>query len=237
MGTKRRRPRRRRAFDRTIKHQHKHKRTKKMTKLHAVLVGSLLLAGGSGAMAQASDPLAQIERIPNEIIGAVTLNPVVHEAKCPGPECQPTVDVTNCVFRGDCYKYAEGGRRLQDAGEKQVYDALLNVAGDALHNADPATSSMSTSLTWASRGFRLAPPSSSALGAGSWLPAGASSPIWKTTPSPPSTPSPQDYRIPTAERASRRPSPTLPALPPRRVFRRALTRSPMPSEAPLVEVN
>merc|ERR1712174_3170 len=33
---------------------------------------------------------------------------------------------------------AEGGRRLQDAGEKQVYDALLNVAGDALHNADPA---------------------------------------------------------------------------------------------------
>ena len=109
-----------------------------MTKLHAVLVGSLLLAGGSGAMAQASDPLAQIERIPNEIIGAVTLNPVVHEAKCPGPECPPTVDVTNCVFRGDCYKYAEGGRRLQDAGEKQVYDALLNVAGDALHNADPA---------------------------------------------------------------------------------------------------
>ena len=109
-----------------------------MTKLHAVLVGSLLLAGGSGAMAQASDPLAQIERIPNEILGAVTLNPVVHEAKCPGPECPPTVDVTNCVFRGDCYKYAEGGRRLQDAGEKQVYDALLNVAGDALHNADPA---------------------------------------------------------------------------------------------------
>ena len=109
-----------------------------MTKLHAVLVGSFLLAGGSGAMAQASDPLAQIERIPNEILGAVTLNPVVHEAKCPGPECPPTVDVTNCVFRGDCYKYAEGGRRLQDAGEKQVYDALLNVAGDALHNADPA---------------------------------------------------------------------------------------------------
>ena len=109
-----------------------------MTKLHAVLVGTLLLAGGSGAMAQASDPLAQIERIPNEILGAVTLNPVVHEAKCPGPECPPTVDVTNCVFRGDCYKYAEGGRRLQDAGEKQVYDALLNVAGDALHNADPA---------------------------------------------------------------------------------------------------
>ena len=109
-----------------------------MTKLHAVLVGSLLLAGGSGAMAQASDPLAQIERIPNEILGAVTLKPVVHEAKCPGPECPPTVDVTNCVFRGDCYKYAEGGRRLQDAGEKQVYDALLNVAGDALHNADPA---------------------------------------------------------------------------------------------------
>merc|ERR1711908_161476 len=128
------------AFDRTIKHQHKHQhqRTNKMTKLHAVLVGSLLLAGGSGAMAQASDPLAQIERIPNEILGAVTLKPVVHEAKCPGPECPPTVDVTNCVFRGDCYKYAEGGRRLQDAGEKQVYDALLNVAGDALHNADPA---------------------------------------------------------------------------------------------------
>merc|ERR1712100_743219 len=140
MGTKRRRPRRPRAFGRTIKHQHKHQhqRTNKMTKLHAVLVGSLLLAGGSGAMAQASDPLAQIERIPNEILGAVTLNPVVHEAKCPGPECPPTVDVTNCVFRGDCYKYAEGGRRLQDAGEKQVYDALLNVAGDALHNADPA---------------------------------------------------------------------------------------------------
>ncbi|WZN61136.1 hypothetical protein HKI87_03g26700 [Chloropicon roscoffensis] len=108
-----------------------------MTKLHAVLVGSLLLAGGSGAMAQASDPLAQIERIPNEIIGAVTLKPVVHEAKCPGPECY-NGDPTNCVFRGDCYKYAEGGRRLQDAGEKQVYDALLNVAGDALHNADPA---------------------------------------------------------------------------------------------------
>merc|ERR1711907_838018 len=82
MGTKRRRPRRPRAFDRTIKHQHKHqhKRTKKMTKLHAVLVGSLLLAGGSGAMAQASDPLAQIERIPNEILGAVTLNPVLHVA-------------------------------------------------------------------------------------------------------------------------------------------------------------
>merc|ERR1711871_1547153 len=140
MGTKRRRPRRPRAFDRTIKHQHKHQhqRTNKMTKLHAVLVGSLLLAGGSGAMAQAIDPLAQIERIPNEILGAVTLKPVVHEAKCPGPGCPPTVDVTNCVFRGDCYKYAEGGRRLQDAGEKQVYDALLNVACDALHNADPA---------------------------------------------------------------------------------------------------
>ena len=109
-----------------------------MTKLHAVLVGSLLLAGGSGAMAQASDPLAQIERIPNEILGAVTLKPVVHEAKCPGPECNDG-DPTNCVFRGDCYKYVEeGGRRLQDAGEKQAYDALLNVAGDALHNADPA---------------------------------------------------------------------------------------------------
>lgn len=106
-----------------------------MTKLYAVLVGSLLLAGGSGAMAQASDPLAQIQRIPGEIISAVELKPVVHESKCPGPECY-NGDPTNCVFRGDCYKYA--GRRLQDAGEKQVYDALLNVAGDALHNADPA---------------------------------------------------------------------------------------------------
>merc|ERR1711970_1521560 len=136
MGTKRRRPRRPRAFDRTIQHQHK--RTNKMTKLHAVLVGSLLLAGGSGAMAQASDPIVRIQRIPGEIISAAELKPVLHTSKCPGPECNDG-DPTNCVFRGDCYKYVEeGGRRLQDADEKQAYDALVNVAGNALHNADPA---------------------------------------------------------------------------------------------------
>ena len=52
--------------------------TNKMTKLHAVLVGSLLLAGGSSAMARpdADDTLTQIHRLPNEIIGAAELKPV-----------------------------------------------------------------------------------------------------------------------------------------------------------------
>merc|ERR1719506_2802842 len=49
-----------------------------MTKLYAVLVGSLLLAGGSSAMARpdADDTLTQIHRLPNEIIGAAELKPV-----------------------------------------------------------------------------------------------------------------------------------------------------------------
>ena len=49
-----------------------------MTKLYAVLVGSLLLAGGSSAMARpdADDTLTQIHRLPNEIIGAAELRPV-----------------------------------------------------------------------------------------------------------------------------------------------------------------
>ena len=76
---------RRRAFDRTIlfprrTNTNTNERENHMTKLYAVLVGSLLLAGGSSAIARpdADDTLTQIHRLPNEIIGAAELKPVFH---------------------------------------------------------------------------------------------------------------------------------------------------------------
>merc|ERR1711887_129990 len=89
MGNKKKRRCRPRAFDRTIRFSRRNntntntntntnERTNHMTKLYAVLVGSLLLAGGSSAMARpdADDTLTQIHRLPNEIIGAAELKPV-----------------------------------------------------------------------------------------------------------------------------------------------------------------